>query len=76
MAGQPIYHQSDLFRRQAVYVTTTQPATAYLPAAQVPAAFTSGYVFCYRFQFPVVIFFIRLVWVADKIRNKRWVIFG
>ncbi|XP_065206382.1 homeodomain-interacting protein kinase 2 isoform X3 [Planococcus citri] len=42
LAGQPIYHQSDLFRRQAVYVTTTQPATAYLPAAQVPAAFTTG----------------------------------
>lgn len=42
LAGQPIYRQSDLFHRQAVYVTTTQPATAYLPTAQVPAAFTTG----------------------------------
>ncbi|XKL61288.1 hypothetical protein PGB90_008345 [Kerria lacca] len=42
LAGQPIYHQSDLFRRQAVYVTTTQPAAAYIPSAQVPAAFTTG----------------------------------
>ncbi|XP_018328725.1 homeodomain-interacting protein kinase 2 isoform X2 [Agrilus planipennis] len=29
-AGQPLYHQTDLYRRPAVYVTTTQPA--YLPA--------------------------------------------
>lgn len=29
-AGQPLYHQTELYRRPAVYVTTTQPA--YLPA--------------------------------------------
>ncbi|KAF5294896.1 hypothetical protein FQR65_LT10694 [Abscondita terminalis] len=28
-AGQPLYHQTELYRRPAVYVTTTQPA--YLP---------------------------------------------
>jgi homeodomain interacting protein kinase len=30
-AGQPLYHQTDLYRRPAVYVTTTQPA--YLPTS-------------------------------------------
>ncbi|XP_065159459.1 homeodomain-interacting protein kinase 2 isoform X3 [Atheta coriaria] len=29
--GQPLYHQTELYRRPAVYVTTTQPA--YLPAS-------------------------------------------
>ncbi|XP_050526344.1 homeodomain-interacting protein kinase 2 isoform X2 [Daktulosphaira vitifoliae] len=45
LAGQPLYHQSDIYRRQAVYVTTGQPPTAaaYLPSPQVPAtAFTTG----------------------------------
>ncbi|XP_073999472.1 homeodomain-interacting protein kinase 2-like isoform X2 [Rhodnius prolixus] len=35
----PLYHQNELYRRQAVYVTTTQPA--YLPTHQVPP-FTAG----------------------------------
>lgn len=45
LAGQPLYHQSDIYRRQAVYVTTGQPPTAaaYLPSPQVPpTAFTTG----------------------------------
>ncbi|XP_050431437.1 homeodomain-interacting protein kinase 2 isoform X2 [Adelges cooleyi] len=45
LAGQPLYHQSDIYRRQAVYVTTGQPPTAaaYLPTQQVPAAaFAAG----------------------------------
>ncbi|VVC30232.1 Hypothetical protein CINCED_3A002803 [Cinara cedri] len=45
LAGQPLYHQSDIYRRQAVYVTTGQPPTAaaYLPSQQVSAtAFTTG----------------------------------
>ncbi|GLV35353.1 Homeodomain interacting protein kinase [Carabus blaptoides fortunei] len=39
-AGQPLYHQSELYRRPAVYVTTTQPA--YLPATHQVAPFTPG----------------------------------
>lgn len=40
LTGQPIYHQSDLYRRQAVYVTTTQPA--YLPPTHQVPSFTTG----------------------------------
>ncbi|KAF6216142.1 hypothetical protein GE061_000481 [Apolygus lucorum] len=40
LAGQPIYHQSDIYRRQAVYVTTTQPA--YLPPTHQVPPFTTG----------------------------------
>lgn len=40
-AGQPLYHQSELYRRPAVYVTTAQPA-AYLPATHQVAPFTPG----------------------------------
>uniref|UniRef100_A0A1B6C3J0 non-specific serine/threonine protein kinase n=1 Tax=Clastoptera arizonana TaxID=38151 RepID=A0A1B6C3J0_9HEMI len=40
LAGQPLYHQSELYRRQAVYVTTAQPA--YLPPAHPVPAFTTG----------------------------------
>lgn len=40
-AGQPLYHQSDLYRRPTVYVTTTQPA--YLPAGHQVPPFTAGY---------------------------------
>ncbi|XP_066998883.2 homeodomain-interacting protein kinase 2 [Anabrus simplex] len=39
-AGQPLYHQPELYRRPAVYVTTTQPA--YLPASHQVAPFTAG----------------------------------
>ncbi|PSN29452.1 hypothetical protein C0J52_24770 [Blattella germanica] len=41
-AGQPLYHQPELYRRPAVYVTTTQPA--YLPASHQVAPFTAGLV--------------------------------
>ncbi|XP_023719375.1 homeodomain-interacting protein kinase 2 isoform X5 [Cryptotermes secundus] len=39
-AGQPLYQQPELYRRPAVYVTTTQPA--YLPASHQVAPFTAG----------------------------------
>lgn len=41
-AGQPLYHQPELYRRPAVYVTTAQPAAAYLPASHQVAPFTTG----------------------------------
>lgn len=41
-AGQPLYHQPELYRRPAVYVTTAQPA--YLPASHQVAPFTAGWV--------------------------------
>lgn len=40
LAGQPIYHQSDIYRRQAVYVAASQPA--YLPPTHQVPAFTTG----------------------------------
>uniref|UniRef100_A0A1Y1N470 non-specific serine/threonine protein kinase n=1 Tax=Photinus pyralis TaxID=7054 RepID=A0A1Y1N470_PHOPY len=42
-AGQPLYHQTELYRRPAVYVTTTQPA--YLPATHqvAPAGYPGQY---------------------------------
>jgi len=40
LAGQPLYHQSELYRRQAVYVTSTQPT--YLPPTHQVPAFTTG----------------------------------
>ncbi|XP_014249376.1 homeodomain-interacting protein kinase 2 isoform X2 [Cimex lectularius] len=40
LTGQPIYHQSDIYRRPAVYVTTTQPA--YLPPTHQVPPFTTG----------------------------------
>ncbi|KAG8267713.1 lens induction in camera-type eye [Homalodisca vitripennis] len=40
LAGQPLYHQSELYRRQAVYVTSTQPA--YMPPTHQVPAFTTG----------------------------------
>lgn len=43
-AGQPLYHQPELYRRPAVYVTAAQPAAAaaYLPTGHQVAPFTTG----------------------------------
>lgn len=42
-AGQPLYHQTDIYRRPTVYVTAagSQPPAGYLPAA-APAAYATA----------------------------------